>query len=178
MRAIMRRLALLLLLNLAGGPVIANAAPADGPGHVFTDGLLDHMAGAWHLTGSAAGKPVDQRVTVRWVLGHQFLQIQEGNVDAEAAASGYEAMPMIGYDFRSDRYVAHWLDNYGGRFSETLGYGSRQGSQIEFVFEYPDGPFRTVFKWSAADGTWRWTMTQKNAAGAWAGFADLTLRRQ
>ena len=54
---------------------------------------------------------------------------------------------MIGYDHTSERYVAHWMDIYGGRFSETLGYGVRSGDQIEFVFEYPDGPFHTTFRW-------------------------------
>jgi hypothetical protein len=33
----------------------------------------------------------------------------------------------------------------GGRFSETLGYGTRDGNAIRFVFEYPDGPFRTTY---------------------------------
>jgi hypothetical protein len=53
----------------------------------------------------------------------------------------------VGYDNTSERYVAHWLDVYGGRFSETLGYGRRSSDSIEFVFEYPAGPFHTTFSW-------------------------------
>jgi hypothetical protein len=44
----------------------------------------------------------------------------------------------------SERYVAHWIDVFGGRFSETLGYGKRAGDEIDFIFEYPDGPFVSV----------------------------------
>jgi hypothetical protein len=85
---------------------------------------------------------------------------------------------MIGYDNISERYVAHWIDVFGGRFSETLGYGKRNGDKIDFVFEYPDGPFHTDFAWDAAHGIWRWRMEQKNAAGKWMQFADLTLARR
>jgi hypothetical protein len=82
---------------------------------------------------------------------------------------------MIGYDNVSERYVAHWLDVYGGRFSETLGYGTRSGDQIEFVFEYPDGPFRTTFRWMADKKQWQWQMRTKNSAGKWVDFSNLTL---
>jgi hypothetical protein len=54
---------------------------------------------------------------------------------------------MIGYDNMSERYVVHWIDVFGVRFSETLGYGKRVGNEIDFIFEYPDGPFRTNLIW-------------------------------
>ncbi len=69
------------------------------------------------------------------------------------------------------------MDVFGGRFSETLGYGTRDGNEIRFVFEYPDGPFHTTFQWNPAQGTWKWLMEQKNKAGQWAPFADLMLTR-
>lgn len=52
----------------------------------------------------------------------------------------YDAHVYIGHDNASDRYVAHWIGLFGGRWSETLGFGSRDGDSIRFVFEYPDGP--------------------------------------
>ena len=52
----------------------------------------------------------------------------------------------------TERYVAHWIDVFGGRFSETLGYGKRVGNKINFIFEYTDGPFRTNLIWNAALG--------------------------
>ena len=81
----------------------------------------------------------------------------------------------LGYDNLSDRYVAHWLDVFGGRWSETLGYGHRKGDAIELVFEYPDGPFHTTFR---REGTgWRILMEQRDATGRWKPFADQVLRK-
>jgi hypothetical protein len=37
--------------------------------------------------------------------------------------------------------VLHHLAIFGGRYSETLGYGARNGNEVRFVFEYPDAPF-------------------------------------
>jgi hypothetical protein len=74
----------------------------------------------------------------------------------------------------SERYVAHWLDIFGGRWSETIGYGTRVGQTVEFLFEYPDGPFRTSF----ALGSQGWTvlMRQRTAAGEWQTFGRWVLR--
>jgi hypothetical protein len=107
-------------------------------------------------------------VEAKWVLNHQFLGIHEwGAPDPETGKPQYEAVPMIGYDNMSERYAVHWIDAFGGRFSETLGYGKRVGNEIDFIFEYPDGPFRTNFIWAATRGQWHWLMTQKNTSGQW-----------
>jgi hypothetical protein len=84
-------------------------------------------------------------------------------------------MPIIGYDNMTERYVAHWIDVFGGRFSEMLGYGKRVGNKIDFIFEYPDGPFPTNLIWNAGLGQWHWQMAQKNTSGQWTMFTDLTL---
>src|SRR5262249_47251818 len=114
------------------------------------------MVGAWQLSGAIMHRPVKHTIEAEWVLNHQFLRIHEK--DAADAAPGevpYEAMVMVGYDNASDRYVAHWIDIYGGRFSETLGYGRRSADQIEFIFEYPDGPFHTTFRWKPDQHQWQ-----------------------
>jgi hypothetical protein len=150
----------------------------DGPHHVFSDPLLDNMTGAWNLTGKVMGRSADHVVEVEWVLNHQFLRIHEK--DRSPAATGavpYEAMIMVGYDNTSERYVAHWNDIYGGRFSETLGYGTRSGNDIRFDFEYPDGPFHTTFRWLAESHQWAWLMETKNKSGQWTEFAMLVLAR-
>jgi hypothetical protein len=144
--------------------------PPDGPQHTFQDELLDKMTGQWKLTGTIRGQTVEHKVEAQWTLNHQFLQVHEKDT---ATPPGYEANPMIGYDNTSERYVAHWLDIYGGRVSETLGYGTRSGDQIEFVFEYPDGPFHTTFRWSPENSTWQWFLEQKDRDGKWTTFADL-----
>lgn len=74
-------------------------------------------------------------------------------------------------DNTSDRYVVHWLDLFGGRTSETLGYGTPVANGIRFVFEYPDGPFVTTFSFDAGTGHWSTLMRQKNARGEWTTFA-------
>ncbi len=150
--------------------------PIDGANAVLADPLLDKMVGHWAMNGTLMGRPTMHSVEAKWVLNHQFLGIHEwGAPDPKTGKPQYEAMPMIGYDNMSERYVAHWIDVFGGRFSETLGYGKRVGNEIDFIFEYPDGPFRTNLIWDAALGQWHWHMTQKNTSGQWTAFADLTL---
>jgi hypothetical protein len=154
------------------------AKPLDGPNRIFQDELLDHMTGAWKAMGTIGRQNVSHTVEASWVLNHQFLQIHEQAMPAPGdKAPAYEAIVMIGYDNASERYVAHWNDIYGGRFSETLGYGTKSGDQIEFVFEYPDGPFHTTFRWLAEKNQWQWRMRTKNQAGQWVDFANFTLAR-
>jgi len=146
--------------------------PSDGRQHTFQDALLDQITGHWKLSGTIRGKNVEHSVEAQWVLNHQFLQVHEKDM---ATPPAYEANIMIGYDNLSERYVAHWLDFFGGRVSETLGYGTRSGDQIEFIFEYPDGPFRTLFRWMADKKQWQWQMRTKNNSGKWVEFSNLTL---
>jgi hypothetical protein len=142
------------------------------------DELVDHMAGKWTMTGPVMGGIAHHDVDAEWVLDHQFLRVTEKTTEsAPAGERRYEAIWFLGYDATSERYVLHLVDVYGGRFSETLGYGVRDGNAIRFVFEYPDGPFHTTFQWSPENNSWQWLMTQKDKAGKWATFADLKLTR-
>jgi len=171
---------LLLFLALFAWTLFAAAQeqtpPPDGAQHTFQDELLDKMAGHWKLTGTIRGHSVEHTVEAQWVLNHQFLQVHEKDTAApKGTGPAYEANVMIGYDNVSERYVAHWIDVFGGRFSETLGYGTRSGDQIEFVFEYPDGPFHTTFRFLADKKQWQWKMRKKNSSGNWVDFSDLTL---
>lgn len=158
--------------------VACQAAPVDGESAIFHDTLLEHMVGHWKLEGTLLGKHAVHTIDAAWILNHQFLQIHEvGALEPKSGKPGYEALPTIGYDNMSERYVAHWLDVFGGRFSETLGYGRRDGNAIHFVFEYPQGPFHTDFIWDPAHAQWRWHMTQKNESGKWTPFADMVMSR-
>jgi hypothetical protein len=124
------------------------------------------------------GHPAHHVVEAEWVLNHRFLHIHEiTDSAAPGAETRYEATWFLGYDPLSERYVLHLLDVFGGRFSETLGYGVREGNEIRFVFEYPDGPFHTIYRWSPEEDTWRWAMEQKDKDGKWTQFADLKLTR-
>jgi len=143
---------------------------ADGPNHQFHDDLLDHLQGSWRVTGPIRGQPAEVRASAEWVLNHQFFKVHEKGV-----SSPYEAEMYIGYDNISERYVAHWIDIFGGRFSETLGYGTRSGNSIKLVFEYPDGPFHNTLTWNPEARSWRFLLQDKSPGGEWKTFADQTV---
>lgn len=140
--------------------------------------LPNHMTGRWDLTGQVMGREAHHQVHAEWILDRQFLSISEETApDVPTTERRYQALWFLGYDSVSERYVLHLLDGFGARFSETLGYGTRDGNDIQFVFEYPDGPFRTTYRWNPADNTWQWQMRQKDKEGKWSSFADLRLVR-
>lgn len=158
--------------------MLGQTGALDGPNHTFNDELLNQLAGKWKLTGTIARQRAEHVVDAEWVLNHQFLRIHEKAPGAgEGGRIPYEATAFVGYDYTSERYVVHWIDIFGGRVSETLGYGKRNGNSVEFVFEYPDGPFHTTFEWRPESSTWHWQMRQKNEAGQWVSFGDMTLAK-
>lgn len=163
----------LLLITLALTVVSTAQTPTE-----WRDDLVEHMAGAWKMEGQVMGRDAHHEVEAEWVLNHQFIRIHEKTgAGAPAAEHKYDAIWFLGYDPISERYVLHLLDVFGARFSETLGYGTRDGNAIRFIFEYPDGPFHTTFRWSPEKGSWEWLMEQKDKDGKWTSFADLKLTR-
>ena len=155
----------------------------DGPERIFEDPLFDHMVGEWDVTGTVAGRKIRQTCDVEWVLNHQFLKIHFVGVDSGELPGGkrraaYEALVFFGYDNMSERYVAHWLDIFGGRFSEALGYGQKVGvNSVKFVFEY-DGPLDNTVSWDEKADSWKMTIRQKNQRGEWTLFADEVFERK
>ena len=166
MKTLTHHYALVVVLAVAvfctGEQVVPAQEPLDGPNRLFKDELLDNLVGEWKLSRQIRGRSVENTVRIDWVLNHQFLRIHMKDVQTPP---NYEAIVFMGYDNTSDRYVVHWLDVFGGRFSETLGYGKRDGNSIKLVFEYPDGPFHNTFTWNPTDKTWTFLMEQKNKDG-------------
>jgi hypothetical protein len=165
---------LLLTLTVVLLPVSSAAqAPAER-----RDNFVDRMAGTWKLEGQVMGREAHHEVHADWVLNHQFLRLQEKTAaNAPNTERPYEAFWFLGYDSVSERYVLHLMGVFGARYSETLGYGIREGNQIRFVFEYSDGPFHTTYRWNPEKDTWEWLMEQKDKNGKWTPFADLKLTR-
>src|SRR5215475_4092378 len=165
-----------LLLSVVFGDVrhITAQELLDGRNRIFRDELLDNLVGDWKLTRKMRAQSVENRVKAEWALNHQFLLVHIRDV---ASPPNYEAMVFIGYDNTSERYVAHWIDVFGGRFSETLGYGKRSGNTIQFIFECPDGPFHNTFTWNPESRTWVFLMEQKDQTGKWKVFAEDKLAR-
>jgi hypothetical protein len=148
------------------------AAAQQGPPPAFEDALLDDLVGTWSMEGQVRGDSVTYRATAEWVLGHQFLRIQMRDVTSTPAQ--YSAHVYVGYDPETEEYVAHWLDDTGGRASKTLGTGSRTGNALRLLFEYPDAPFRTVFE-RQSPIRWEVRMRAKGDDGTWQPFADYVL---
>jgi hypothetical protein len=144
----------------------------------WRDPLADRMTGSWKLEGQVMGQAAHHEVRADWVLNHQFLRLQEKTASsAPNTERPYEAFWFLGYDQISERYVLHLMDVFGARYSESLGYGTREGNQIRFVFEYGDGPFHTTYRWNPQNDTCQWLMEQKDKNGKWVPFADLKLTR-
>src|SRR5262245_52335136 len=115
-RSIVLATTLIIAFGAGYQTVAQTQEPLDGPGRIFRDDLLDSLVGKWQLTRTIRGTQVHNTVEVEWVLNHQFLRV---HMKDTAVPSQYEAMVFIGYDNASERYVPHWIDVFGGRFSET-----------------------------------------------------------
>lgn len=164
------------VLTLIAAFARAEAPPAlDGPHRPMSDDLLDNLVGSWSVRGTIQGEPAEQRLSAGWVLNHQFVRLEfEGVGAVPAGEPRYQAHVYLGFDNTSERYVAHWIDVFGGRFSGTLGHGVRSGDSITLRFEYPDGPFENRFTWRPETKSWQFTLRGKQQTGAWMSFADLT----
>ncbi len=167
----MRRL--FLAIFLCAVPLIAQQ---DGRDVQFKDPLLDNLIGRWDAPGRVRGREIHARAWAEWVLNHQFVEVK---LEDTATPSSYESWWFIGFDNRSERYVVHLLDVFGGRWSETLGFGPRTGDNaVRFTFEYGDGPFRNTLTWNAREKSWNWLIEEKDAAGRWKTFAEYDLRQR
>jgi hypothetical protein len=147
--------------------------PPDGPKRIFKDDFIENLAGNWKLTRKIRGATVENTVKAEWVLTHQFLQLHMKDV---ANPPAYEAIVLIGYSYDDKRYIAHWCDTFGGKFS-AKGFGQRSGDSIEFRFDYPDGPFFNTFTWDAQTKTWICRLENQNKEGKRVLFAEDALRR-
>jgi hypothetical protein len=169
------RFGLILYLSLAAAgtrPVRAEE-PADGPKVIFRDDFIDRLAGTWKLTRKIRGREEVNTVEATWVLNHQFLQIHMRDA---AQPPQYEALLLVGYSHADKRYVAHWTDTWGGRFS-AIGSGERSGDSVEFKFQFPGGPFFNTFRWDPANRGWTFRMESVGADGKRSLFAEDTLQR-
>jgi hypothetical protein len=89
----------------------------------------------------------------------------------------YEAEVYIGYDTTKSRYVAHWIDTFGGGYS-LMGFGVRDGNSLPFTFEDADGTVRNTFTYDPATQTWTCLIVQKGKDGRdWKTFAEDRLKR-
>ena len=144
---------------------------------VFHDDLLDHLVGNWVLEGTIRGKPALHDVTAEWVLGHQYLRLHEISRDKQGNRPQYEAMVFIGWDPKTSEYACVWLDQWGWAFDTAVGRAQRNGNEIPFLFQYPDGPFHTTFAYTPASQSWEMRM-DNDVQGKLKPFARTKLTRK
>lgn len=175
-----RRCALALVLVLAVSGRISPPALAENS--ALDDPLLERLVGTWVLRGEIAGKPVTHAVDVRWVLGHEYIQIHETSESRTAAgAPRYEALVYIGWDPDLRKYACLWLDNTGGNglVGWALGHAGADGNKLAFLFSDKAGnpSLYNTFFYDAPTNTWRWKIDNVDG-GQLRPFADVALTRQ
>jgi hypothetical protein len=155
--------------------------PATAQQSTFQDSLLDHMIGRWQLHGTIGGSETIHEIAAEWVLGHQYVRLQEKshekNADGEPA---YEAIVFIGWDQPSDQYACLWLDitGGGGLSAQAIGHGKRNGGEIAFLFKGSDGSsFHTTFLYHRDTDIWQWQMDGEEN-GKLQPFARVRLTRK
>lgn len=142
---------------------------------IFEDKLLEKIIGDWIANGQVTGENVVYHFSASFQLNHQFIVLDFADTTKRPK---YAAKVFIGYDCPGRKYVVHWLDVFGGPFSETLGYGERTGDTIKLHFEYPEGPFLTKFIYDRKKDYWRFHSTMQQPNGEWVTFGDIYLRRK
>ena len=141
----------------------------------FRDDLLDRLAGTWNVTGAVHGNPSTQKLQADWVLHHQFLRLyQKSSENVAQRDFPFEGAFFIGYDNTEKRYVAHLMTVFGGRDSETLGYGRRTGDQIIFEFKQADGSVTQKFMYTPKSKTWHIVSSATTSEGTQLPILDLT----
>jgi hypothetical protein len=168
----MKRFSVFAALSLVAATMGAQSPPPpDGREAKFEDPLLDKLVGNWRVVRKFGdGHTAENTVRVGWVLNHQFLELHYLDV---ATPPQYEAMAFIGFDHKTSRYVLHWLDVFGGRASEIIGYGTldEAAHTIYFTFNNPDGQFMNAYAFDPATKNWASVMRQKSK-GPWSLFAE------
>jgi hypothetical protein len=144
----------------------------------WRDDLVDHMIGRWRLEGKIVGREAHHEVEAEWCsITSSSGSMKKRKMRRPLPRSAMKRFGSLATIRSASVMSRTLLDVFGGRFSETLGYGTRDGNAIHFVFEYPDGPFHTTFQWFPAKDTWQWLMTHKDKDGQWTEFGDLKLTR-
>jgi hypothetical protein len=91
---------------------------------------------------------------------------------------GYEARVFVGVDPDENRYIAHWMDNFGAAYSIPHAVGGAQGDTIVLTFAYDAGPFRDTFSYDRKADRWHFLLESSDSAGVWKRFAEYEVKRR
>lgn len=169
----MRLPATLLLLGTLASPAAAQALPADSVFH--------RLLGRWVLRGTIAHQATTHDVTFGWMLGHEYLRMEEVSREKDAhGAPQYEAVVLFSRDPKTGEYAALWMDNTGvTTFEPTgVGHGSVAGDSLPFLWRYDSvNSFHNTFVYRASTRSWEWHM-DNDSAGVRRPFARVRLTRR
>jgi hypothetical protein len=147
------------------------------PALAAKDAFLDHMSGAWVLTGTIGKAATVHDVTAAWVLNDQYLRLTE--ISREKDADGkpqYTAEVLLAFDPAKQRYVCFWFDNTVVAGTSDGGAAVRSGDSLPILFKSPDGDFLNTMTYDAGAASWRWDMDNV-VKGERKPFARLVLKR-
>jgi hypothetical protein len=161
-----------LLGMLLASPVYLRAAESSPP---TRDPFLAQLAGHWVLTGTVLGKPVRYSGDGRWVLNDGWLRL--ALVD-RAQPPAYQADVYLGFDGKTDEYIAHWLDRFGAGGARVVATGHRDGQTLVLFFPYDGSPFRDTLTLAHDGVTGSLLLESQKPDGTWATFASYTLTRR
>lgn len=165
----------LVLIGATGEPQSAKReGPEAGATRIAAESFLDNLVGRWRISRKIRGTVVGNSLEATWVLQHRFVQLHMRDVKEP---SEYEALVLIGYEEKTERYVAYWCDSFGPDYA-AAGFGKRLGNKIQFVFKYSDGPFYNTFAWNPEALTWTFLMESEKRDGARVVFAEDTVRKR
>lgn len=139
-------------------PLLAAAKREEPVEGQFHDDLLEHLVGAWNVSGIAHGTAGDSILEASWVLNHQYLRIhQKGVGNGPFLNVPFEAVYYIGYNHAKNRYVASLMTVFGGdQGVDYLMYGERLGDEIKLVFKGdPATAGVQRFIWDRKSKSWR-----------------------
>jgi len=137
--------------------------------------LLRQLDGEWLMTGDLLGKPVTYLLVAGPTLRARFSELHMRDI---AQPPEYEARVFLGVDAESGELIAHWLDDFGARYSIPHGTGRIEGAVMQFTFPYAGGPFRDTFEFDPGSGTWSLRVEAGQADGSWKHFARYEIRRK
>lgn len=137
-------------------------------------GLLRALDGSWRMSGDVKGKAVNYSMSAAPALQGTFTEMRMKDVQVPAK---YEAVVFLGYDKASQTVIAHWMDNYGPKYSIPHATGQIAGNTMQLIFPYQSGLFRNTMTYDPDAGSWKFVLESGQPDGSWKHFARYEVKR-
>ncbi len=174
-------LALSVVAGCAPPAFASDEAPADLSANPAPElRTLDRLVGQWVLEGTIAGERTVHDVTAAWVLGGNYVLINE--TSRERGADGrpqYEAAVYVGWLASAKQYVCLWLDNTAVMSNGVTCAAAAAQDAMPFEFRNAGGKliFANRFTYHPDTDSWDWLMDDVQGDALQA-FGRVTLHRR